>query len=359
MPEIMPIDYLPDWEQRLARQDAFWSCAIIDRPVVVATLGKENTAYPWPAEKNWSTMRERWMDAEYVAERALAGVMHTAYLGDALPCVIPNLGPEVFSAFFGCELDYGEQTSWSIPCLHDWSEVDKLRFSADNIYWRKIAEMTDALLAVGQGKFYTGITDLHPGGDAIVAFRDPLNMNMDMLDAADEVKALLPYINEVYYTVFDAYCDKLTAAGQALGTWAGIVSTKRWYVPSNDFSCMISKAMFDDVFLPGIAAECRHNEASIYHLDGPGALQHLDSLLDIPELNAIQWVYGSGHGRASDWLPIYQRCQAAGKGLQLTLEPDEIDIFKANLRPEGLWITLAGVESTEHFNALLKKIADW
>ncbi len=48
------------------------------------------------------------MDAEYVAQCALAGVMNTAYLGDALPCAMPNLGPEVFSAFFGCELEYGE-----------------------------------------------------------------------------------------------------------------------------------------------------------------------------------------------------------------------------------------------------------
>ena len=40
MQDIMPIAHIPDWEQRLARQDAFWECEILDRPVVLITLPK-------------------------------------------------------------------------------------------------------------------------------------------------------------------------------------------------------------------------------------------------------------------------------------------------------------------------------
>ena len=97
---------------------------------------------------------------------------------------------------------------------------------------------------------------------------------------------------------------------------------------------------------------------SIYHLDGVNALGHLDSLLEIKELNAIQWVYGAGHGRASDWLPVYKRCQAAGKGLQMCLEPNEFDLFMEQLRPEGLFISTT-VGSKEEGEALLRKVARW
>jgi hypothetical protein len=121
---------------------------------------------------------------------------------------------------------------------------------------------------------------------------------------------------------------------------------------------MISPQMFDEFFLPGIAEECRALEASIYHLDGPNALGHLDSLLGIKELNAIQWVYGAGHGRASDWLPVYKRCQAAGKGLQLNLEANEFDLFMRELRPEGLYIS-TWVGSREEGEALLRKVDGW
>jgi len=356
---MMPIENIPDWEQRLRRQDAFWHREVIGRPVVCFTLPRPNPNHPRPAPKKWATLRDRWMDTQYLAESTLAEVMNTEYLGDALPSVWPNLGPEVFSAFFGCELEYGETTSWSIPNLKDWADVDRLVFSTENFYWNKILEMMDALIEVGRGKFYTGITDLHVGGDAIAAFRDPQQLNLDLVEAADRVKALRDRVTDTYLWVYDFYHHKLRAAGHAIGTFAGIVSAKKWYVPSNDFSCMISKPMFDEIFLPGIIRECRHLEASVYHLDGPGALRHLDSLLEINELNAIQWVYGEGHGRASDWMHIYKRCQAAGKGLQIGIGLDELHLFMENLRPEGLWIGLSGVQDREQARAVLKKLMTW
>jgi hypothetical protein len=357
--DVMPIEHLPDWEKRLQRQDAFWSCEIVDRPVVVMALSKENPDYPWPKEKKHSSLRDRWMDAEHVAELALASAMNTEYLGDALPHAWPNLGPEVFSAFFGSPLEFGEDTSWSVPILKDWADVDKVKFSEDNLYWKKIIEITDALLALGKGKFYTGMTDFHPGGDAIAALRDPLQFNYDMIEHLDEVRSFLPYITEVYLQVYDFFYEKLRSAGQPICTWAGVVSTKKWLVPSNDFSCMISSKMFDDVFLPSIAEECRHYDASLYHLDGPDALEHLDSLLSIHELSAIQWVYGAGNGRASDWLWVYRKCQAAGKGLQIHLGLDELDLFMDALRPEGLWLSIGGVSDRDQAESVIKRIAAW
>lgn len=356
---LMPIEHIPDWEQRLARQDAFWHCDIIDRPVVNMHLSRPNPAYPWPAGKEYAIARDAWMDCEAIAQRMVAGTMNTEYLGDALPAANPNLGPEVFSAFCGCEMDYTQDTSWTIPNVHDWSEVSKVKFTTENYYWKKMNELTDALLTIGKGIYYVGITDLHPGADAIAAFRDPLQMNIDMIESPEEIRSLLDYVTQAYFTVYDHFYNKLRAAGQACTAWPGIVSSKKWYVPSNDFSCMISKAMFDEFFLPGIAAECRHMEANIYHLDGPGALQHLDSLLAIPELNAIQWVYGAGNGRPSDWLPVYQKCQAAGKGLQIGLELDELDLFMDTLKPNGLWLTISGVPNREVADAILKKMLTW
>ena len=64
---------------------------------------------------------------------------------------------------------------------------------------------------------------------------------------------------------------------------------------------MISTAMFSDMFLASFVRELRHYEVSLYHLEGPSALRHLDTLLEIPELTAIQWLYGVGNGRCSDW----------------------------------------------------------
>lgn len=357
--DIMPIETIPDWEKRIARQDAFWENEIIDRPVVCMGIPVNNPDYPYPKEKSFSSLKERWLDPEFVAEKTLHGVMNTEFLGDALPGIFPNLGPEVFSAYFGMEMEYGETTSWSIPNLPSWDLVDKVKFSEENFYWKKTIEITDALLEIGKNKFYTGFTDLHPGGDALTAFRDPVNLNLDMIEAVDKVKRLLDYTNKIYFQVYDFFYEKFSRHHQAITTWPGIVSSKKWYVPSNDFSCMISKEMFDDVFLPGIIKECQHMEASIYHLDGPGALQHLDSLLEIKELNAIQWVYGSGNGIAVDWIHIHKKCQDAGKGLQIHTEKEFIDVFMEQLKPEGIWLSVTNIENHDQAETVLKKISGW
>jgi hypothetical protein len=355
---IMPIDAIDDWDKRLARVDAFWHAAILDRPVVVARLPKAQEQRPRP-KRSHKAERERWMDVEHVVESALSDVANHDYLGDALPTAWPNLGPEVFSAFFGTELEYGPDTSWSVPNLLDWSRVEQIRFTKDNVYWKKIVEMTRALLEAGKGRFYTGMTDLHPGGDAIVAFRDPQNMNIDMIENADAIRALLRRVTDAYFEVYDFYADWLVRERQAITNWTGIISTKRHAVPSNDFSCMIGKAMFDEVFLPGIIEECRHTDANIYHLDGPNALRHLDSLLGIRELNAIQWVYGAGNGPGTKWMSVYKRCQEAQKGLQITMRLDEIDAYIAELRPEGLWIGLEGPYTHDDVQSAIRKIEKW
>ena len=354
----MAIENLSDLDDRVARQDAFWDCAVIDRPVVSITVPKAQPERPYPS-KHHATIRERWLDVGYQVERALAYVMNTDYLGDAIPHAIPNLGPEVLSTFFGCELEFGEYTSWSVPSLDSWDDLQGVQFSRDNIYWRKIVAMTDALLDAGRGVFYTGITDLQPGS-VIASLRDPQRLNLDMIDFPEEVKKLQAHVTEVYRGVYDFFCDKLAAAGQLCCTWAGIVSTKRWYVPSVDFSCMISAKMFEETFLPGVVAECQHYEASVYHLDGPGAIQHLDALLDIEELNAIQWVWGAGQGRATDWMDVYIRCQEAGKGLQIgPVEPDELDTLMEMLRPEGVWLGMVGIRDPEEAQAVLRRASRW
>lgn len=357
--ELMPIEFIEDWEQRIERHDAFWHNEIIDRPIVNMQFPCPNADFPAPAEKNFANHRERWFDAEYVAEDALHEIMNTKFCGDALPKVNPNLGPEVLSAFFGMELEYSATTSWGIPNLASMDEVDKLQFSEDNVYFKKMVELTDSLLAVGKNRFYVGLTDFHPGGDAITAFRDPLNLNFDMIECPEKVKALSEWVAQEYFKIFDFFYDKLQQQHQATTNWAGIVSTKKWYVPSNDFSCMISKEMFDEIFLPGIVEECRQLDAAIYHLDGTNALQHLDSLLSIKELNAIQWVYGAGNGRASDWLDIYKKCQAAGKGIQIFAYLDELDTIIDNLKPEGVWLAIHDVKNNDEAEAVIKKISKW
>ncbi len=352
--------FKPDYEKSLQRMDAFWHRELIDRPVVQITLAKPpEQCIPEP-ESRHPTTAARWLDTEYQIELAVARLSNREFLGDAMPIAYPNLGPEVFSALYGCPIEFGDYgTSWTRPILHDWSQAGKLRLDWNSPYLRKLHEMTDALLEAGKDRFIVGMTDWHSGGDAIAAFRDPQALALDMLEHPDDIKALLPRLEADYFAVYNVFYDKLRAAGQPITSWLPLVYEGKYYIPSNDFSGLISTRMFEEVFLPGIVNECRFLDRSIYHLDGPGALRHLDLILSIPELHALQWVPGAGREEFARWVPVYRRAQAAGKGIQVNPTFEEIDEVIETLDPRGLFMIVSGVPSREAAEDLLKKTERW
>jgi len=340
--------------------DAWWDRTIIDRPVVWMTLPKATPPVPWPAKKPWPTVRDRWLDAEWNAEVAYANAVNTEWLGDAVPTWSPNLGPEVFSALFGAELEFSEDSSWSKPCLARWEDAGLLEFSGQNPWWSALHRLTEACLTRGRGVFWTGMTDWHPGGDAVAAFRDPEVLNEDMIEHADDVRRLVDRVTATFFQVYDHFAGRLEAAHQPHTNWTRIVSTRRHYVPSNDFSCMISPAMFNATFLPGLRAECQHLDRSLYHLDGPDALRHLGALLGIPELSALQWVPGAGKGPAARWMDVYRKAQSAGKAVQVTgVTPAEVPVFIEALRPEGVWLDVIDLKTRAEADDVLRQVEDW
>lgn len=349
----------PDYEQVLERWEAWWACEIVDRTLTSISFPAESWT-PVP-QKEHSSHRDRWLDTEHLVERTVAEMHNRVAYADALPIAWPNLGPEIFSAFYGCPLEFGESTSWSEPFLKSWDpeEVAKLQLDWDGFYFRKILEMMDALIDAGRGSFIVGYTDIHPGGDAIAAFRDPQALCVDMIEHPAAVKALCERITDDFLKVYDIYYERTAAAGMPSTTWLNATCRGKYHVPSNDFSCMVSNRMFEDVFLPGIIRECRHMDRNMYHLDGPQALRYLDTLLALPEIHAIQWVPGAGRDHWANWIPVYQRIQTAHKAFCVTVPVEELDDVMAVLRPEGVWLIVGGVMDQKMADAVLRKIARW
>jgi hypothetical protein len=305
-------------------------------------------------------MRARWMDIDYQVECADINAANTYWAGDSLPTFMPNLGPEILTACYGAELEFTESTSWSKPILHDWADIPQLRINPENEYLQCILEMTRRALDVGRGKFVVGLTDIHPGADLAASFRDPQQLCMDLVSEPECVKELLDRIYCAFFEFYKLNDSVIREAGQTITTsWLSLyVENQRYYIPSCDFSIMISTDMFREFFLPELAAEIEWLDHSIYHLDGPGALRHLDMLLDIDKLDAIQYVYGDGAKPASQWMHVYKRIQDAGKNLQITVEPWEIDLFMEHLHPEGVMLQTS-TASMEEADFILRKIAKW
>ena len=122
------------------RMEAWWNRAILDRPCIQVTAPRPDPV-PIP-QKDHSSLRERWLDAEYAVDCAQAYIANTYYGGEILPAYFPNLGPELLTATLGAELEFTRETSWSIPILHNWDDVPSLRVDPENLYTRTLLEMT-------------------------------------------------------------------------------------------------------------------------------------------------------------------------------------------------------------------------
>ena len=355
----MSFSLKPDYEKTKERYDAWWHNEIVDRPPVNISFPVERPK-PVP-QKNYATWQEKWLDFDYRAEAANLELHNQVFYADSLPIVWPNLGPEVFSAWCGCGYRFGEHTTWSEPCILDW-EKDAEQCKLDMNHWlfKAVEDFTRRLLEYGKGNFIVGLTDFHPGGDHLAALRDPQNLAVDMIEHVDEIKTMLKQSEAEFFQAYDYFYNLLRAENMPITTWTPLIHDGRYYVPSNDFSCMISNEMFEDIFLQGIINECHFYERSIYHLDGPGALRHLDSLLSIKELNAVQWVPGAGREGYERWIKVYQKIQAAGKGIQLGISIEELPLVFETLKPEGVWFaSISGVNDRNMADEVLARISKW
>jgi len=351
----------PDYEISKKRYDAFWECDVADRVPVSGIVFEVDNPKPVP-KKDYKSWEEKWLDIDFRVQETVTVLHNHVYYADSLPIAWPNMGPEIFSAWCGCPYNFGETTTWSEPCIENWErDYDKAVLNMEHPLFKLLEEFTYKLLEAGKGQFIVGLTDFHPGGDHLAALRDPANLAIDLIDNPEWVKRKLRDSYREYFKVYEHFYNILKAYDMPTTSWIPIVADGTYYIPSSDFSCMISTEMFEEFFLDGIIEECRFLDRTIYHLDGPGALRHLDAILSIKELDAVQWVPGAGNEGLEKWIPVYQKIQSAGKAIVVyDVNLSNLDLLFENLRPEGLWIDgIGGVKTKEDADYALKRIANW
>jgi len=350
------------WAASEKRYAAFYEGEVADRPPVCIYLNRGLRDEGRPPAVTYASEKERWTDVKRRAADSAFQIRNTEFVSDALPLCWPNLGPEIFSAYCGAPYIFGETTAWSEPCIFDWEkDADSAVVDYSNYYFKLTEEFTRELLSYSKGSFAVGFTDFHPGGDHLAALRDPQTLCTDLYDYPEHVKAKLASSYAEYFAAYEHFYDMMKQSGAAHTTsWMPLLAEGRVYPVSCDFSCMISAAMFEEFFLDGIIEECNNLEKSIYHLDGPDALIHLDNLLKIKKLNAVQWVMGAGNEGFEKWVGVYKKIQRAKKGIQLGVTIAELDSVFANLKPDGIWFSnIRDANTKEDADYAIKRIANW
>lgn len=199
--------------------------------------------------------------------------------------------------------------------------------------------MIETAVEAGEGRYMVGLTDMHGGGDALAALRNPEDLCRDLIDCPQKVKEMMAFLTPLWFEVYEGQHNLIQRKMQGSTTWLPAWSPGRYYPTSCDFICMISQEMFREFFLDDIIAQVEWLDHSLFHLDGPGAIKHLDLLLEIPKLGGIQWVPGAGSPSMTHWIPLLKRIQAAGKNLHLSVASDEVLPLLSALSPKGLMLS--------------------
>ncbi len=337
------LDGKPDFDRAIKRIYAWFEQAIIDRPPIRFSMhNAEYSQSVATAERSWASLEDRWFDAEFQVESFVQSIRGTLFLAETFPVFWPNLGPGVYAAFHGTKLIFGEVTSWTVPQVRFWSDIASIRFDTASPYYRKIDELTALALERCPGQFLVGYTDLHGGLDCVADWRDPQQLCLDTVDAPERVEELVGLAEAHFLEVYDHYDTILKAHRQPSITWMGIPSFGRMHIPSCDFAALVSPRVIEEFYLPTLRKEVCAMTHNIYHLDGKGTLRHLDRILEVPQILAIQWVQGMGKDMPIlQWMPLLRRIQAAGKSVVVDLALDELEEFIAGMEPEGLYLCIA------------------
>lgn len=351
----MKLSAKPDFERATEMWNHYWAREILKRPLLKAQITRKGRspvnvgekAYYHAVTRKYAQQLKRvdqWLD-------------RTIFLGEAIPYFSPDHGPDQFATFFGAELKFAKDspgTNWVEPIVDDWEKALPLRFDANGSTWKSLLEYSRMIKNHAQGRYLVGACDLHSNADTLSALRSPERLCMDFYDCPELVEEAMGAVRRAYRPVYDGLYQAggMSRATGSIG-WIGFWCEGKFASIQCDFICMVSPEIANRYILPALEEEANFLDHCVYHLDGPQALPHLDSLLAIKKLDVVQWVPGAGQPPQCEWLEVLKKCQKAGKGLDLYGDVEMVKKMSRALCPEGVVYTVS-VASEKDFDELAR-----
>jgi corrinoid protein of di/trimethylamine methyltransferase len=293
-----------------------------------------------PAPKAPQSLNQKWFDPRWRAEYLDWYVAHSSLKADILPVANTQLGPGSLAAILGGVFEGGEDTIWIHP---DPNFKNDITFNPGNKNWLLHKELLRVCKEKAKGHYYVGMPDLMEGLDILAALKGTDKVLLDTVMQPDILERQMQQINDIYFKVFDELYDIIREGDEMafcyFSSWAPGKMTKL----QSDISTMISEADYRRFVQPFIREQCQKIDYTLYHLDGVGAIRHLPALLEIEELNAIQWTPGVGEpqGGSSKWYDLYKKILAAGKSIMASwVTLDELRPLLDNIGGDGVHLEM-------------------
>jgi len=345
-----------DWELGRQRLKDWWAgkgCALH-----VTAIKSE----PWedvPAPKRPDDLVQSWIDPEYRVQEALHYISRTYYGGVAFPLMNLDIGPGTLGAFLGSEPGFAESTVWFHPCIDDPETYPQIRFDPTSKWFQHHKGLLERGVQAANGRCHVGMPDLIENIDTLAQMRDPQTLMMDMIERPDWVVEKVFEINQAYFEAFDSLHSIIRDedGGNAFAAFC-IYGEGRTAKVQCDACAMFSPDMFRQFVQPALKEQCDWLDNAMYHLDGTQCMVHLDALLEIDSLKAIEWTPQAGieSGGNPRWYDLYRRIKAGGKAVQaVDVRYDEVLPLLDAVGPEGMFV-MTWAETEEQARELERQV---
>ncbi len=345
----------PNWEETKRHFADWWH----REGLVVGIWESAPVAGDYPHEEvevqdSPESIRAAYVDGVLRARRNHYSLSQQAFPADILPVSDADIGPGSLALFLGSEPVFSSDTVWFKPSIHECPNPEELppfAFDESNLWWRITETTLKECARLASGKYLVGCPDLIENIDILACLREPQGLLVDMIERPEWVKQKVGEINQVWFEAYQRIYDIIR-----LEDGSSTYSAYRLWGPGKtakvqcDASAMFSPDMFRQLVVPGLTEQCEWLDFCIYHLDGTQALRHLDALLEIKALDAIEWTPQPGIEQGGDprWFPLYKRILGAGKAIQIVdVDKGEMRCLLDTIGGKGVYVLTSIADATE------------
>lgn len=322
----------------------WWDGGDQEHPCILASVRRAGAVVPETDDLN-----RHWLDQDFIIDRKMREIEATEYFGIAVPHHYVDHGSSAMAGVLGCPLQFvDKETIWAHPRMDSLDAVLDSMPDTDSPVHAHIREITRRSAALAAGHHFVAPFALEGMSDLLAALYGMENFLMDLIDRPDDVALAMQGLKEIWLRTFSEIQRLITASGNPGGIgWVGIWAPGTTFPLQEDVSYAIGGDMFRKFLVPHIREQIAAMDYPFFHVDGKGMIPHLDALLEIGELKAIQWQPGAGNERLDQWYELLRKILAAGKSLQVYAQADEVDGLVRNIGARGLLVVLPNASPDE------------
>jgi len=332
----LSLKYKNDFEEAKKYWSAFWEGEIVDRPLIIASFTKDEnrkvSGPPYLAGMDGNFEKPVYQFDELCE--------NTMFFAESIPNLNISFGPDTIAyCIKGAEkkVRVKSNTAWIEPFVDNWEDYEKIEIDKGNKWYKRFIDFYKFAAKHGDGKFLIQMPDFHTHLDLLRAIRGSENLCIDLIEKPDFIKKLLEQTKDIFIDIYTEIYNSTNMKKWGTTCWIPFYSEKRYCTIQCDFICMVGPEIFRKFALPYIEYEAEFLDRCIFHLDGPGALIHLDDILSVKKIDAVQWVPGAGEKPHIGWIEVLKKIKKGGKGIIVYPQnPEEIKIFHKELGPEKI-----------------------